>query len=61
MNDEAPSAGPVKGDQAPSDQPQGFPPGSGMPPWVSNASAAWARQKLVRPRNGRLVAGVCGA
>ncbi|MDI6098470.1 PspC domain-containing protein [Actinoplanes sp. NEAU-A12] len=61
MNDEAPSAGPAKGDQAPSDQPQGFPPGSNVPPWVSTASAAWSRQKLVRPRNGRYVAGVCGA
>jgi phage shock protein PspC (stress-responsive transcriptional regulator) len=61
MNDEAPSAGPTKGDQAPSDQPQGFPPGAGVPPWVANASAAWTRQKLVRPRDGRYVAGVCGA
>ena len=73
MNDEAPSAGPTKGDQAPSDQPPGFPPGSHapsgaqtppgshVPPWVSTASAAWARQKLVRPRDGRYVAGVCGA
>ncbi|GAA4922916.1 PspC domain-containing protein [Actinoplanes utahensis] len=32
-----------------------------MPPWVSAASAAWARQQLVRPRHGRYVAGVCGA
>ncbi|GAA1601576.1 PspC domain-containing protein [Actinoplanes couchii] len=62
MNDEAPGAGPVKGDQAPSDQqPGGFPPGSNVPPWVSAASAAWARQQLVRPQQGRYVAGVCGA
>ncbi|GGN57812.1 PspC family transcriptional regulator [Actinoplanes lobatus] len=60
MNDEAPGAGP-KGDQAPSDQPEGFPPGSNVPPWVAAASAAWSRQQLVRPRNGRYVAGVCGA
>lgn len=61
MNDEAPGAGPKKGDQAPSDQPGGFPPGSNVPPWVSAASAAWARQQLVRPQQGRYVAGVCGA
>ncbi|MEV0896173.1 PspC domain-containing protein [Actinoplanes sp. NPDC049802] len=60
MTDEAPGAGP-KGDQAPSDQPEGFPPGSNVPPWVASASAAWSRQQLVRPRNGRYVAGVCGA
>ncbi|HWS31872.1 MAG TPA: PspC domain-containing protein [Actinoplanes sp.] len=63
MNDQAPGAGPVKGDQAPSDQQPGggFPPGSNVPPWVSTASAAWARQQLVRPQQGRYVAGVCGA
>ncbi|SDT70885.1 PspC domain-containing protein [Actinoplanes derwentensis] len=62
MNDQAPGAGPVKGDQAPSDQqPGGFPPGSNVPPWVSAASAAWDRQQLVRPQRGRYVAGVCGA
>ena len=32
-----------------------------VPPWVSAASAAWARQQLARPRHGRYVAGVCGA
>ncbi|WP_433793398.1 PspC domain-containing protein [Actinoplanes sp. CA-252034] len=61
MNDEPSGAGPKKGDQAPSDQPGGFPPGSNVPPWVSTASAVWARQQLVRPRQGRYVAGVCGA
>lgn len=62
MNDEPSGAGPKKDDQAPSDQPGGgFPPGSNVPPWVSAASAAWARQQLVRPRQGRYVAGVCGA
>jgi len=39
----------------------GFSPGANVPPWVSAASAAWARQQLVRPRHGRYVAGVCGA
>jgi phage shock protein PspC (stress-responsive transcriptional regulator) len=61
MTDEPSGAGPVKGDQAPSDQPGGFPPGASVPPWVSTASAAWARQQLVRPLQGRYVAGVCGA
>jgi phage shock protein PspC (stress-responsive transcriptional regulator) len=62
MNDEPSGAGPKKGDQAPSDQPGGgFPPGSHVPPWVTAASAAWSRQQLVRPRQGRYVAGVCGA
>jgi phage shock protein PspC (stress-responsive transcriptional regulator) len=61
MTDEPSGAGPVKGDQAPSDQPGGFPPGANVPPWVSTASAAWARQQLVRPLQGRYVAGVCGA
>jgi phage shock protein PspC (stress-responsive transcriptional regulator) len=62
MNDEPPGAGPTKDDQAPSGRPGGgFPPGSHMPPWVSAASAAWSRQQLVRPRQGRYVAGVCGA
>ncbi|BEL09906.1 hypothetical protein Q0Z83_080970 [Actinoplanes sichuanensis] len=62
MNDEPSGAGPKKDDQAPSDQPGGgFPPGSNVPPWVSAASAAWARQQLIRPRQGRYVAGVCGA
>jgi phage shock protein PspC (stress-responsive transcriptional regulator) len=61
MTDEPSGAGPVKGDQAPSDQPGGFPPGANVPPWVSAASAAWARQQLVRPLQGRYVAGVCGA
>jgi phage shock protein PspC (stress-responsive transcriptional regulator) len=61
MTEEPPGAGPVKGDQAPSDPPGGFPPGASVPPWVSAASAAWARQQLVRPLQGRYVAGVCGA
>jgi phage shock protein PspC (stress-responsive transcriptional regulator) len=61
MTDEPSGAGPVKGDQAPSDQPGGFPPGANVPPWVSAASTAWARQQLVRPLQGRYVAGVCGA
>ncbi|MBG0563268.1 PspC domain-containing protein [Actinoplanes aureus] len=38
-----------------------FPPNAGVPPWLSSAGAAFARQQLVRPRNGRYVAGVCGA
>ncbi|MEU4423911.1 PspC domain-containing protein [Actinoplanes sp. NPDC024001] len=39
----------------------GFPPNANVPPWLSSAGAAFARQQLVRPRNGRYVAGVCGA
>ncbi|MEU4693314.1 PspC domain-containing protein [Actinoplanes sp. NPDC023714] len=37
------------------------PYGANVPPWLANAGAAFARQQLVRPRNGRYVAGVCGA
>ncbi|BCJ44383.1 hypothetical protein GCM10010168_11960 [Actinoplanes ianthinogenes] len=61
MNDEAaeprtPGTGP-EGGPAPSAPP----PGANVPPWLSAAGAAFARQQLVRPREGRYIAGVCGA
>ncbi|WP_328465124.1 PspC domain-containing protein [Actinoplanes sp. NBC_00393] len=68
-----PGAGP-QGEPASSEQPTAdqattappppganFPPNANVPPWLANAGAAFARQQLVRPRNGRYVAGVCGA
>ncbi|WP_436523853.1 PspC domain-containing protein [Actinoplanes sp. HUAS TT8] len=42
--------------------PEGGPaPSANIPPWLSAAQAAFARQQLVRPREGRYIAGVCGA
>ncbi|KUL36595.1 PspC domain-containing protein [Actinoplanes awajinensis] len=69
MNDEAaeprtPGAGP-EGGPAPSTSdyppPPPPPPGANVPPWLSAAGAAFARQQLIRPREGRYIAGVCGA
>ncbi|GIF12361.1 PspC domain-containing protein [Actinoplanes teichomyceticus] len=67
MNDEAaeprtPGTGP-EGGPAPSATAQTPPPppGANVPPWLSAAGAAFARQQLVRPRDGRYIAGVCGA
>ncbi|MEU4559003.1 PspC domain-containing protein [Actinoplanes sp. NPDC023936] len=41
--------------------PPGPQPGGTVPPWLSGAGAAFDRQQLVRPRDGRYIAGVCGA
>ncbi|WP_045744348.1 PspC domain-containing protein [Actinoplanes rectilineatus] len=66
MNDEAaeprgpstPGAGPQDGPAPSTERTEQF---TNVPPWVAQAHAAFTRQQLVRPREGRYVAGVCGA
>jgi phage shock protein PspC (stress-responsive transcriptional regulator) len=65
MNDEAaeprtPGTGP-EGGPAPSASTPPPPPPPNVPPWLTAAGAAFARQQLIRPREGRYIAGVCGA
>ncbi|GIF06456.1 PspC domain-containing protein [Actinoplanes siamensis] len=56
MNDEAAES------RTPGAGPEGGPtPSANIPPWLSAAQAAFARQQLIRPREGRYIAGVCGA
>lgn len=52
-------AGHAPGPQA--GPPPGWQTSANVPPWLAGASAAFDRQQLVRPRNGRYIAGVCGA
>jgi phage shock protein PspC (stress-responsive transcriptional regulator) len=56
--DEPPVAGPPTGETPPPP-----PPGAGnMPPWMANfGGPSFSRDQLVRPRQGRYVAGVCAA
>ncbi|MEU8237869.1 PspC domain-containing protein [Actinoplanes missouriensis] len=54
-----PQPGPAPGPQA--GPPPGWQTSANVPPWLAGASAAFDRQQLVRPRNGRYIAGVCGA
>ena len=55
--DQPPAAGPPPGDTPPP------PPGANnMPPWMTNLGGpGFSRDQLVRPRQGRYVAGVCAA
>ena len=56
-----PGAGPVADDPLPPPPPP--PPGANAPPWATSSGGPsfFSRERLVRPREGRYVAGVCAA
>lgn len=59
-DDPKPGAGP-KTEPGPNDPPPWFPPAGGPDAGPYFSRDAFSREKLVRPRQGRYVAGVCGA
>ena len=53
---------PAASGRRPDDPPPPPPPGAGPPPWFDSGSGpSFSREKLVRPVQGRYIAGVCGA
>jgi phage shock protein PspC (stress-responsive transcriptional regulator) len=60
--DDPPAEAPPAGDPPPAAGPPDPPPATDPPPWFGTAAGvSFSREKLVRPTQGRYIAGVCAA